>query len=113
LINKDLPISIALKIKKNAKLINDEMEIVNGLRQDILNKYKDDKSNVEDDEVGIKENEYEHALKEISELENSDVEINLQKINVSDLEKSDIFIKPSTLALLETILQEDKEEELN
>lgn len=100
--NKELPISIALKVQRSHTKVVDEVKNADVLRKKLIEKYKE--SDNDDGTVKIKTNKIEVFQKELDELMEQEVDIKLDDIDVSQLE--DISIKPRTLSLISTILKE-------
>lgn len=104
LADKELPISISLKIEQNQKKVNEELVSTDKIRQKIINKYKDNDVKVENG-TKIKEGKVDVFQKEVQELMDQDVELDLKKIDLKDL--GEISIKPRSLTFLNTILKTD------
>lgn len=102
LVNKELPIKMALDIQRNAKKINDELSACDKLREKIANKYKEKK--LDDGSFKIKKEKFADYRKDIDELMQQDIEINLKKIKVNELSKNIETLKPKTLMLIESII---------
>jgi len=103
LANVEFPIGLALKIKRNLSKVADELMPINDMRTELIN---DHKGKTDGNMVQIKPNEQEEFYKKYNELMNQEVDIKLDKINLSDLADEDIKVKPKTLTLLEPILRE-------
>ena len=103
---KDLPIKVALKLQRNSLKVNEEYNVASGIRRKIIDKYKDKK--LDNGNVKIKKDKIEVYNKEIKELMEQDVKIELEKINPSDLGET---IKPRTLILIDKILKEASEDD--
>lgn len=99
---KDLPIKVALKLQRNSLKVNEEYNVASGIRRKIIDKYKDKK--LDNGNVKIKKDKIEVYNKEIKELMEQDVKVELEKINPSDLGET---IKPRTLILIDKILKEE------
>lgn len=103
---KDLPIKAALKLQRNSLKVNEEYNVASGIRRKIIDKYKDKK--LDNGNVKIKKDKIEVYNKEIKELMEQDVKVELEKINPSDLGET---IKPRTLILIDKILKEASEDD--
>lgn len=103
---KDLPIKVALKLQRNSLKVNEEYNVASGIRRKIIDKYKDKK--LDNGNVKIKKDKIEVYNKEIKELMEQDVKIELEKINPSDLGET---IKPRTLILIDKILKKASEDD--
>lgn len=104
LADKELPISTSLKIEQNQKKVSEELVSTDKIRQKIINKYKDNDVEVENG-TKIKEGKVDIFQKEVQELMDQDVELDLKKIDLKDL--GNISIKPRSLTFLNTILKTD------
>jgi len=106
--NKDIPISIGFKIKK----IMDEYNIVEELyKNKVQDIYKEYGKEVKDKPEGVFEILPENKDifdKKINEILNEEVleDIDDKKINLSDLLKSNLSIKPITLFTLDWLIEE-------
>lgn len=87
-----LPIKISYSINKISSKIDKELEIYENTRINLLNKLGD---KLEDNSYKIKSENIDEWTKEIELLTNQDVDIDFQKILISDL--GDIEIEPKLL----------------
>lgn len=99
---KEMNVSVAFKVQKNHKLVTDELKSANEVRQKLIDKYKE--SDDGQGNVKLKKDKVQDFNKESNELLEQKVDIELKHINTDELEG--ISIKPRTLALLETVLQD-------
>lgn len=106
LAEKELNISTSLKIERNQKNVSEELISTDKVRQKIIGKYKDPDAKVENG-VMIKEEHRETYQKEVEELLEQDVDLELEKVKVDDL--GNITIKPRTLMLIKEMIKEDAE----
>jgi len=104
---KELPISIALIIKRNQSKIAAELKSTDELRDKIINKYKEFQRG--DGSIQLKKDKIPAFNKEYEELMNEEIEIDLQTIDINTIEG--ISIKPRTLTLIDPILTETKQAE--
>ncbi|MDU2198233.1 MAG: DUF1617 family protein [Peptostreptococcaceae bacterium] len=86
LIHKQLPIKVSYAIAKNVSKIEKELEIYNKERQKLLDKYcvKDEKGNLVIDEsnnYSIEEEYIDICNKELNELLDIEVDIDIHKFN--------------------------------
>ncbi|MFA1820546.1 hypothetical protein ACDX78_10245 [Virgibacillus oceani] len=102
ILDKELPTSVAFSIQQSFKKVGDELEPSNEVRKKVTEKYKE---HITNDGRIPDEKKRESFKKEMNELLEQEVEINLKKLNLSDLGEE---IKPRTLGLLQTILKEEK-----
>lgn len=99
---KELPISTALKVERNHKAVNEEVISTDKIRKKIAEKYKE--KEVEGG-IKIKEDKRDVFAKEIDELLEQGVDVNVTKISVDEL--GSISIKPKTLRMIRTITKDD------
>lgn len=102
LLDKELPTPVALSIQRNFKKVREEAEAANAVRNNLAERYKaytDENGYFKDDK---KKAEYN---KELKELYDQTVEIELNSIKLSDLGE---YMKPRTLGLIEKIIEEEK-----
>lgn len=110
LAQKDIPISLSLKVKRSIKAVKEELISPDQIRQEITDKYKD--KDLGGGRSQIKEGKEEEFMSEINELMWQEVEVDIPKIDIKDLENvkmngEEISIKPKTLMQLESILNAD------
>lgn len=98
--DKELPIATSLKIEQNHQTVSKELVSTDKVRQKLIEKYKD--YDLDDGGVQLKKDKIDIYHKELNELMEQDVEIELKEINLTELEE--ISIKPRTLTLLNAIL---------
>lgn len=105
---KELPVSLAFKLQRNSLKISEESKSAQDFENKIVSKYRSGTS--EDGQIMIKNKDLESFNKEKEELMAQEVEVDLQQIAISDLDTSELTIKPRTLLLLDKIIKEDKED---
>src|SRR5690625_4159840 len=103
LLDKELSTSTSFTIARNHKKVSDEAKTAEELRKKIIEKYKDKEN--EDGSIQLKKDKLDEYKKEIEELHEQEVDVDIKKIKLDDLGES---IKPRTLGLLEKIIKEDK-----
>ena len=106
--NAELPVRVSYKLAKNIKSIEKELNIYEEEKQKFINKYceKDDEGNNKINEDGtIKIIDTEKWNKDIKELLDIEAEINIEKINIDELGKSDFKITPSELSLIDYMIK--------
>ena len=103
--NKELPISLAFKIQRAQKTVSEELIASDKVRQSVIEKYKE--KELDNGDVQIKKDKLAEFNAKINELMEQEIELNIDKININDLEKSVKKVKPQTLMQLETILKAD------
>lgn len=106
--NAELPVRVSYKLAKNIKSIEKELNIYEEEKQKFINKYceKDDEGNNKINEDGtIKIIDTEKWNKDIKELLDIEAEINIEKINIDELAKSDLKLTPAELALIDYMIK--------
>ena len=99
---KELSISISLKIQRAQKIISEELIASENVRQQVIQKYKD--RELDNGGVKIKKDKLREFEEEMNELMKQELDVKLDKISIKDLENEEIKIKPKILMNLETIL---------
>lgn len=106
--NAELPVRVSYKLAKNIKSIEKELNIYEEEKQKLINKYgeKDEEGKSKVNENGmINILDVENWNKDIKELLEIEVEINVEKINIDELAKSDLKITPSELTLIDYMIK--------
>ena len=106
--NAELPVRVSYKLAKNIKSIDKELKIYEEEKQKLINKYgeKDEEGKSKVNENGmINILDVENWNKDIKELLEIEVEINVEKINIDELAKSDLKITPSELTLIDYMIK--------
>ena len=99
---KELPIALAFKIQRAQKKVSEELIASDKVRQSLIEKYKE--KELENGVVQIKKDKLNEFNDKINELMAQEIDLDIEKINIDDLEKSVEKVKPQTLMQLETIL---------
>lgn len=90
---KKLPIKMSFAIQKNAKRIKEIVDFANERQNDIIERCaeRDEKGNFvpSEDDQGIKIADAETFMKEMTELMETDMDIDLVKISMADVERCD------------------------
>ena len=94
--NKELPIKTSYQITKITKKVQEELENFQEQKQNLIDKYKDDDGN-------ISEESEKKIVKQLEDLLDVEVDIEINLINVNELE--DINIKPGHLMGLDPFLE--------
>jgi len=102
---KELSISLSFEIQRASKAVSDELIASDKVRKKIIEKYKE--KDLENGQVQIKKDKLIEFNKKMQELMKQEVEVSIDKIDIKDLEKADINIKPKTLMQLDSILSAD------
>lgn len=111
LTHKQLPIKVSYAIAKNVSKIENELEIYNKERQKLIDKYcvKDEEGNNvidENNQLKIADEHLEAWSKDINELLDIEVDINIHKFNVNDLLNSNCEMTASELMLIDYMIEE-------
>lgn len=103
LLDKELPIKVALFVQQNYKKVDDELKPSDEVRKNLIDKYKEKDNG--DGSFNIKKDKFDVFKKEMKELMEQEVDVELKLIQVTDLGD---FIEPRTLGLLEPIIKEEE-----
>lgn len=111
LLVQKLPVVISFKLSKNISQINAIFKIYEGEKKKIIEEYsvKDDEGKAIVDEAGnvqIKEEFKEIAQKEMIELLELENEIDLEIIQISKLENTNLTITPDEIMKINYMIQE-------
>lgn len=101
---KELPIPVALKLQRNALKVAQEQQIAGELRKKIIEKYKD--KTLDNGNIKIKKDKLDLFNKEIKELMEQEVKLELETVDPTDLGET---IQPRVLIQLDKILKEEKQ----
>lgn len=109
--NKQLPIKVSYAISKNVSKLERELKIYNSEREKIINKYckKDEEGNLVIDENNQYHIEYENidvCNKELNELLDIEIEVNIHKFKLNDLMYGNYEMSPSEMALIDYMIEE-------
>lgn len=99
---KELPIALAFKIQRAQKKVSEELIASDKVRQSLIEKYKE--KELDNGVVQVKKDKLDEFNEKINELMSQEIDLDIEKINIDDLEKSVEKVKPQTLMQLETIL---------
>lgn len=106
--NAELPVRVSYKLAKNIKSIEKELNIYEEEKQKLINKYgeKDEEGKLKTKEDGsINITDTENWNKDIKELLEIEAEINVEKINIDELAKSDLKLTPAELTLIDYMIK--------
>ena len=106
--NAELPVKVSYKLAKNIKSIEKELTIYEEEKAKFINKYgeKDEEGKLKTKEDGsINITDTENWNKDIKELLDIEAEINIEKINIDELAKSDLKLTPAELALIDYMIK--------
>lgn len=106
---KQLPVKVSYAIAKNIKKLESELKIYNKEREKLINKYciKDDEGkNVidEDNNLKIADEHLETWKKEINELTDIEVDIDIHKFNLDSL--LDYDMTPAELMIIDYMIED-------
>jgi hypothetical protein len=105
LVEQDLPVRLAYRLGKILKQINNELEHIENLRIALVKKYgtNDEKTNT----INVSIDKLEAFLQEWTELLNEKVNLDFEKIKLSELEELEIKITPIDFIKLEYFIDEN------
>ena len=110
LTHKQLPIKVSYAIAKNISKIEKELEIYNKERQKLIDKYclKDEEGNLidENNQFKIADGNLEAWNKDMNELLEIEIDINIHKFSKDDLFNSNCNITPAELMLIDYMIEE-------
>ena len=111
LANKQLPIRVSYAIAKNVSKIESELEVFNAERQKLLDQYcvKDEEGKNKIDENNQLRIDGEHLeswSKDLEELLDIEVEIDMHKFNINDLLNSNCEMTASELMLIDYMIED-------
>lgn len=112
LTQKSLPIKVSYAIAKNIAKIQSELKIYNEERQKLIDKYsvKDEEGKTlvgEDNQITIQIEFLEAWTKDITELEEIEVEIDIHKFNINELLNGQYEMSPGEFMLLDYMIIEE------
>lgn len=98
-------------IAKNTKKIENELEIYNCERQKLIDKYcvKDDEGKnlmISDNQLKIADEHLEEWNRDLQELLNIEVEIDIHKFNIDDFYNSNCDLTPAELIAIDYMIEE-------
>ena len=110
LTHKQLPIKVSYAIAKNISKIEKELEIYNKERQKLIDKYclKAEEGNLidENNQFKIADGNLESWNKDMNELLDIEIDINIHKFSKDDLFNSNCNITPAELMLIDYMIEE-------
>ena len=110
LTHKQLPIKVSYAIAKNISKIEKELEIYNKEIQKLIDKYclKDEEGNLidENNQFKIADGNLEAWNKDMNELLDIEIDINIHKFSKDDLFNSNCNITPAELMLIDYMIEE-------
>ncbi len=111
LTQKQLPIRVSYSIAKNVAKIESELKVYNNEREKLIDKYcvKDEEGkNIidENNQLKISDEHLDNWNKDINELLDIEVDIDIHKFNVNDLLNSNCEMTASELMLIDYMIEE-------
>lgn len=111
LTEKKLPIKVSYAIAKNISKIEKELEIYNTERQKLIDKYCVKDTNGEnktdkDNKLSIDEKYLNDWKKDIEELLDIEIEIDIHKFNINDLLSSDCEMTANELMIIDYMIED-------
>ena len=111
LTQKQLPVKVSYAIAKNITKIEKELDIYNKERQKLIDKYcekNEDGTNKVDEHsnIRISDEHLENWNKDVNDLLDIEIHIDMHKFNVNDLLNSNCEIAASELMLIDYMIEE-------
>lgn len=108
---KQLPIKVSYAIAKNIKKLENELKIYNEERQKLIDKYciKDEEGNNvidENNNLKIADEHLDNWNKEINELMDIEVDIDIHKFNLDSLMNGNYDMTPAELMIIDYMIEE-------
>lgn len=109
-----LPFKIALSIARDIKSIDEVLQVYENKRKELINKYgeKDENGELVIKDGNVKLTDRAAFVNEFNALAMEDVDIEIKKISVDDLENV-TSLTPSDINDISFLLEEEKEEKTN
>ncbi|MCT1575706.1 hypothetical protein M3E13_19515 [Oceanobacillus kimchii] len=104
LANKELPTGVAFNIARIGRIVGEEYKTAQQTRSQIVEKYKE--KDLENGRIQLKRDKLDDFQKEVNELMEQKVKVDIQQVKLSDLES--ISVTPKTLGLIHKIIKEDE-----
>ncbi|MDD3841072.1 MAG: hypothetical protein PHP06_11025 [Clostridia bacterium] len=105
--DKELPIRVAFLVQKNISVVEAEIKNAEAIRQKIIQKYTDVEATKKlkgQGKIQLQKDKLEEYSKEVNELMEQEVEVELKQININDLDG--ITVKPIVLDQIKSIITE-------
>lgn len=111
LIHRQFPVKVSYAISKNVSKLEHELKIYNSEREKIINKYckKDEEGNLvidENNNYNIEKESIDVCNKELNELLDIEIEVNIHKFKLDDLMYGNYEMSPSEMALIDYMIEE-------
>jgi len=98
IMSSDFPIVVSFRLSKMIKPINDILKMVTEKEEQLYKKYGETNK----DKINVKPENFDIFNKEFYEFVNEEVDINVDKINIKDIEK--VELKPIEIELIKDFL---------
>lgn len=111
LMHRQFPVKVSYAISKNISKLESDLKIYNSEREKIINKYckKDEKENLvidENNNYSIEEEYIDICNKELNELLDIEVDIDIHKFKLDDLLQCNFEVSPADLSLIDYMIEE-------
>lgn len=97
--NQKFSIKVSYKIQRNLKQIQNEIDEINKIKKELIDKYSED---LEDKKKFIPENKIEKINKELQDLLEEEIELDILKINIDEFI---LDISPNELSKIEWMIE--------
>lgn len=109
--NKQLPIKVSYAISKNISKLESELKIYNKERQKLIDKYcikNEDGENLidENNQLKIADEHLDTWNKELNELLDIEIEIDIHKFKLDDLIHGNYEMSPAEISLIDYMIEE-------
>jgi hypothetical protein len=98
IMSSDFPVVVSFRLSKMIKPINDILKMVTEKEEQLYKKYGETNK----DKINVKPENFDIFNKEFYEFVNEEVDINVDKINIKDIEK--VELKPIEIELIKDFL---------
>lgn len=111
LIQRQFPVKVSYAISKNVSKIESELNIYNKEREKIIDKYckRDKEGNLlidENNNYSIEDENIDICNKELNELLDIEIDVNIHKFKLDDLMCGNYEMSPSEMVLIDYMIEE-------
>lgn len=111
LMQRQFPVKVSYAISKNVSKLESELNIYNKEREKIIDKYckKDEEGNLlidENNNYSIEDENIDICNKELNELLDIEIDVNIHKFKLDDLMCGSYEMSPSEMALIDYMIEE-------
>lgn len=99
--DEEMPVKFSYRLMTNVRCLRDELKTYDDVYKKIISKYGNGNDISPDDE------NYDKALKEINELNDEKIDIELKKISIHDIEDMNLTFKE--LAVIDSFMIDDSD----